>query len=95
MQIEHGEKLFEFQTFTDWLNTAKQKFEHAAVRGNRVVAIDQKGRLCGWGEHFMKARDENAFPVQVFLLRADMTLSKRHAQPQPASGENNPGNAGR
>lgn len=107
MQIQCGEKLFEFPTFNDWCNTAQYKFARAGVNGTRVVAVDQKGRncavvavdqkgrICAWGEHFMKARDDNTFPVEVFRLRADMTPSKRNAQPQQASGENNPGNAGR
>lgn len=72
MQIEHGEKLFEFPTFNDWCNTAQYKFASARVNGTRVVAVDQQGRICAWGEHFMKARDENTFPVEVFRLRADM-----------------------
>jgi len=90
MQIEHGEKLFEFSTFDDWCDTAQRKFQRAEVRSNQVVAVDQKGRLCGWGEHFMTARAENAFPVEVFRLRADMTPNDQAKRPDdggtPADG---------
>lgn len=72
MNIEHGQKVFEFTSFDNWCDTAKAKFERAGVRSDHVVCVDQIGRLCAWGEHFMRARDEGAFPVEVFLLRADM-----------------------
>jgi hypothetical protein len=70
MNIELGEKLFSFATFTNWVNSAQNKFARAGVAGREVIALDQKGRICAWGTHFMAARDEDAFPVDVYRLRA-------------------------
>lgn len=77
MNIEHGEKLFEFASFADWCNTAKSKFFTAKVSGDDVICVDRRGRLCGWGKHFMQARDEDTFPVEVYRLRADMNKRKQ------------------
>lgn len=77
MTVEHGEKLFEFTSFGDWCDTAKSKFFAAKVSGADVICVDSRGRLCGWGKHFMQARDEDSFPVEVFRLRADMNKRKQ------------------
>jgi len=70
--IQPGRKLFEFPSFDNWCDTAKNKYQDAGVRGEDTLCIDRLGRVCGWGKHFMRARDDNAFPVAVFLLRDDM-----------------------
>jgi len=68
-----GPKLFEFTSFDNWCDTAKRKFKRAGVSSGRSLCIDTTGRICGWGEHFMTAQAEDAFPVSVYLLRADMS----------------------
>lgn len=77
MNVEHGEKIFEFASFADWCDTGKTKFFVAKASGSDVICVDRRGRLCGWGRHFMQARDDNAFPVEVFRLRADMNKRKQ------------------
>lgn len=57
---EHNQQ---FDTFTEWCNKAPSWLTR---RGTDVHAIcyDAKGRLCTIGGDFMRARDENAFPVK-------------------------------
>lgn len=68
-EITLGEKIFEFPTFNNWCNTAQRKFSsffgHALTM---TVCIDQKGRICTSGKQFMRARDDNSFPIEVFLI---------------------------
>jgi hypothetical protein len=52
----------EFRNFADWVNTAKRR-----IAGLHAVCFDAKGRYCAWGAHFMRARDEDAFPVRFWL----------------------------
>ena len=68
-----GQLLFSFSWFGDWVNHAQTIWKDHGVRSQHTLCIDQKGRVCGWGEHFMTARDEGAFPINVYLLREDMT----------------------
>lgn len=57
---EHNQR---FDSFQEWVNkasswlTRRGKFE-------RAVCFDAKGRWCGCGGDFMRARDDNAFPVR-------------------------------
>lgn len=49
-----------FHSFIVWCNKA-------ATHINRdAICIDSKGRRCFKGADFMRARDENAFPVYYF-----------------------------
>jgi hypothetical protein len=52
----------EFRSFSDWVNTARRR-----IGGLHAVCFDAKGRLCAWGAHFMRARDEGAFPVRFWV----------------------------
>ena len=53
----------EFRTFDEWADKAHRRLSGAMG----VACFDQKGRLCTVGYHFMRARDENAFPVVYFF----------------------------
>ena len=57
---EHNQQ---FDNFQQWVNKAPSWLTR---RGTNVHAIcyDTKGRLCRIGGDFMRARDENAFPVR-------------------------------
>ena len=70
--VQLGPKLFEFTSFDNWCDTAKNKFKRAGILSGSSLCIDTRGRICGWGEHFMTAQAEDAFPVSVYLLRDDM-----------------------
>ena len=74
--IEHGEKLFEFTSKADWINQANRIWRLNKVTAQDTVCVDQLGRICGWGEHFNAAERDNAYPIEVFRLRADMNQNK-------------------
>lgn len=84
LQVSVGPKLFSFRSFQDWVNHAQRIWKFHGVDGRHTVCIDQRGRICGWGAHFMTARDEGAFPVDVYLLREDM--AKRLDAPSSGGG---------
>lgn len=57
---EHNQQ---FDTFLEWVNKAPSWLTR---RGSEIRAIcyDTKGRVCRIGGDFMRARDEDAFPVR-------------------------------
>ena len=66
IEVNVGEKLFEFQSFEDWCDTAKARFLLFNVRSKDVICVDSIGRICEKGKEFMRARDENTFPIIVY-----------------------------
>lgn len=66
-----GRELFKFDTFNGWVNHAQRAWKAEGVRPEVTICIDAKGRPCRIGRDFMKARDDGAFPVRVYLLRAE------------------------
>jgi hypothetical protein len=67
-----GPKLFDFATFSRWVNHAQHAWKDAGVPVNYTLCIDAKGRHCFIGRDFMIARDDGSFPVTVHLRRADL-----------------------
>lgn len=61
----------EFISFDDWVNFATKRLTGTndplmkAPVGS--VCVDAFGRRCTMGAHFMRARDEGAFPVRYFF----------------------------
>lgn len=70
--LQLGPKLFEFQSFNDWVNHAQTAWKRAGVRSDHTLCIDTKGRHCAIGRDFMIARDDGSFPVSVYLRREDL-----------------------
>lgn len=66
--INIGEELFGFTSFNDWVNNAQYKFAAAGVRSPDVLCVDSAGRIMEKGAEFMRARDEDTFPVRVFKM---------------------------
>lgn len=64
--IEAGELLFQFHAYHNWLSTASRKFKIASVQSNDVLCVDRLGRVCNTGREFMRARDEQQFPIMVY-----------------------------
>jgi hypothetical protein len=59
----------EFASFADWVNAASRRLTGCyGSMGQEVPAIcvDALGRRCSIGADFMRARDEDAFPVRYF-----------------------------
>ena len=57
----------EFSSFQQWVNKASSWLKSYYTNG--VVCVDAKGRYCFMGEDFMRARDENAFPVSYWIRK--------------------------
>ena len=72
VNLDLGPKLFSFKSFTDWCDHAQGAWKAAGVSSRDTLCIDQKGRVCGWGKHFMTAQGDGAFPVDVYLMRDDL-----------------------
>lgn len=60
----------EFRDFDDWVIFATKRLTgtYDPLMGVEVpaICIDALGRRCTMGGHFMRARDEGAFPVRFF-----------------------------
>lgn len=62
----------QWDTFEDWVNTASRTIAKHMSPTNSVgyaqeaVCIDSKGRRCDIGKDFMRARDDDSFPVFYF-----------------------------
>lgn len=68
VQIEVGEKAFEFDSFSRWVNKAQGWFLQRGLTSKDVVCLDAKGRICRIGADFMRARDDDSFPVAVYHI---------------------------
>lgn len=66
----------QFDNFTQWVNKASSWLTRHGP-DTRAICFDAKGRLCTIGKDFMRARDENTFPIwwmwpdQIVNLRKD------------------------
>lgn len=60
----------QFDTFEDWVNHATRAltgFKGSVGEELRPFCVDAKGRRCHVGKDFMRARDEDAFPIRYFF----------------------------
>lgn len=51
----------EFRDFNCWVHHAT-----SWIGGRNALCADAQGRICSMGMHFMRARDENTFPVRFW-----------------------------
>lgn len=72
MEIKVGPKLFSFKDHSDWVNHASQAWKRAGWRPEHTVAVDQACRIVSIGRDFRIAKEESAFPVDVYLAREDL-----------------------
>jgi hypothetical protein len=68
LQIELGEKQFEFSSYVQWVNKAQGWFANRGLKTGDTLSIDTQGRICRIGKDMMRARDENTFPISVYLI---------------------------
>lgn len=71
----------EFHSFQQWVNKAPTWLTKDAI------CVDAKGRVCRIGRDFMRARDEDAFPVKFFYefdVQPEPTSPARAAMPPEA-----------
>jgi hypothetical protein len=60
----------EFCSFGDWVNFASKRLTVCTGSGGQkvdAICVDALGRRCSIGKDFMRARDEDAFPVRYFF----------------------------
>lgn len=62
------EEACEFPTFNNWVNTATQKIGQLS-KHKELICKDTAGNVCTIGKHFMYARDNNLFPVKVYIIK--------------------------
>ena len=62
----NGTELFQFATFSDWVNNAKKRFKNHNLKAIICVASDNS--VCHIGEDFMLARDYDLFPIKAYSL---------------------------
>jgi hypothetical protein len=61
-----------FKSFADWVNTAPRVLANRTCDSSTctmpvaAICVDTEGRRCYQGGDFMRARDEDAFPVVYF-----------------------------
>ena len=63
-----GIELFQFETFQQWVNKAASWFSSYNLPKNSYICVDQAGNVCTKGQEFMNARDNDLFPVIVYLI---------------------------
>jgi hypothetical protein len=76
-----GQELFRFETFQQWVNKAPSWYATSGLSSckacgdvRHAVAVDAAGRICRNGKQFMRARDDDSFPVVVYLFDPDQAL---------------------
>lgn len=60
--------LFEFDTFTKWVNKGASWYTNCGVPPRDTIAVDAVGRVCSLGRDFHRAEDEGTFPVKVYAI---------------------------
>ena len=82
-----GPFLFQFATFSGWVNHAQRAWRAEGVRSDDTLCLDTDGRVCRIGRDFMTARDEGKFPVRVYLMRDDLPqYADRRTPPTTQTG---------
>ena len=66
INVKVSAEAFRFNKFSDWVNGAGSLFEIAELKDRDVLCVDAKGRVCLTGTEFIRARDDNSFPIIVY-----------------------------
>ena len=69
--VQCGDHLFTFNNFNEWVNRPQALFHDHGVSSNEVICLDRKGRMLQKGQEFMRARDDESFPVMVYRVLLD------------------------
>lgn len=63
-----GDELFRFTSEQEWVNKAQSWFRNKAPQKGNYIAVDEVGRVCTCGKHFMRATTEETYPITVYEL---------------------------
>ena len=80
LTIKLGEPLFSFHSKQQWVNKAQSWY--SGLKKDSYITIDAAGRICTHGKHFMRAEDEDTYPITVYLIEPEP-----QPQPQPQAKE--------
>ena len=69
VRVRLGSEIFRFTSYSQWVNKASSWFRGARLRdGYGYICVDAEGRICQRGTEFMRARDDDSFPIVVYAL---------------------------
>lgn len=68
LHINVGEPLLQFDSYQQWVNRARTWFEGLGKGSYEYICVDVSGRVCTCGKQFMRARDENTYPITVYAI---------------------------
>lgn len=69
MKVEIQANLIDvFDSFYDWVNRASRAIGNIDTDWYTVICVDKDGYQCAIGEQFHQARENNKFPVSVYVL---------------------------
>lgn len=73
----------EFRDFNEWVSKATTRLTgtHNGRSEVKAICVDALGRRCHDGGDFMRARDEDAFPVRYFWECVPATLDPDEPRP--------------
>lgn len=72
MNIDLGDKLFEFTSQQDWINRAQRAWKQIGLSADyHTICVDATGRICRIGRDFRIASEDDAYPISVYLYRND------------------------
>lgn len=66
--ISHGPELTRFFTFADWSERGHMLYRSRDGGPAHVVHVDSRGRVCTRATHYLRARDEETFPITVYKV---------------------------
>lgn len=68
-----GKKLFEFSSKGHWILEGQRIWKLHEARSDNSICVDQLGRICTQGLHFIEAERDKAYPIEVFMTRPNET----------------------
>jgi hypothetical protein len=66
IEIEVGEKAFEFTSQIQWVNKGRSWFSR--LNGRDTICLAADGRVVKVGKQFREAEERGAYPVSVYLI---------------------------
>jgi hypothetical protein len=70
-EILLGRKLFQFSSKADWVSKGQGIWKLHKAGSHNAVCLDQLGRICTYGLHFAEAERDNAYPIEVYMVRPE------------------------
>lgn len=68
ISITVGELAFSFSSMGDWANQGQRIWRFHELRGDDAICVDRKGRVCRSGRDFVRAQQDDAYPINVYRL---------------------------